>query len=99
MKRRSLTPSLAFLVALAFVPAVASAATFSSISWTVTGGTFNGPNSTGPITGGTVVYTPPGPRQKFQGRLDLPGFFGPKIPRRRPAPGSLLNFSERTLPA
>jgi hypothetical protein len=31
--------------------------------------------------------------------FDLPGFFGPKIPRRRPASGSLLKFSERTQPA
>ena len=57
---RSRTLSLAFLVALAFVPSVASAASFSSISWAVTGGTFNGPNSTGPITGGSLVYTPGG---------------------------------------
>jgi hypothetical protein len=48
------------LVVLAVVPGLASAASFSSISWTVTGGTFNGPNSTGPITSGSVTYTPPG---------------------------------------
>jgi len=59
MKRRSLTLSLALFVALAVVPGVVSAASFSSISWAVTGGTFDGLRSTGPITGGSLVYMPP----------------------------------------
>ena len=32
----------------------------------------------------------------IDGEPDLPGFFVPKIPRKRPGPGSLLRFSPRT---
>ena len=60
VRSRLLTLSLA--LALAIVPSLASAATFSSISWAVTGGTFSGQLNlaSGPVTSGTVVYTPPG---------------------------------------
>jgi hypothetical protein len=51
----------AVLVALVALPGLASAASLSSISWSVTGGTFSsGGASTGPITGGSLVYHPAG---------------------------------------
>lgn len=46
-----------------------SAAQITQISYDVTSGTFSGPNSTGPITGGSLVYTPPG------GVVSTPGNF------------------------
>jgi len=51
----------ALFVAVGLVPQPATAVAFLRVSYTVTGGTFNGPNLTGPITGGAVSYiTNPG---------------------------------------
>jgi hypothetical protein len=55
-------------MALGLGAGAASAAPVSSISWTVTGGNFNGPASFGPIAGGSVVYTPAG------GSISTPAF-------------------------
>ena len=50
--------ALALLLILAASPV--SAANISQIQWDVTGGTFDGPNSTGPVLGGTLTFTPAG---------------------------------------
>jgi hypothetical protein len=48
-----------FVIAVAVVltSGAASAAPLTSVSYTVTGGTFNGAFSSGPITGGSILYT------------------------------------------
>ena len=57
MRRSFWTHTVATVFALTMMAGQASAAPFSSISYTVTGGTFNGAYLTGPVTGGTLVYT------------------------------------------
>jgi hypothetical protein len=49
-----------FLLCLC-VSSAAVAAPLISVSYDVTGGSFNGPNSTGPITSGTVTFVPTTP--------------------------------------
>jgi hypothetical protein len=44
--------------ALTMTAGQVSAAPLANISYDVTGGTFSGPNSTGPVTGGTFRFTP-----------------------------------------
>lgn len=57
---RSMAARWLFLLALPFVsmPGSASAAKLTSVSYEVTGGTFSGLHSTGPIVSGTVVFSP-----------------------------------------
>jgi len=51
----------ALVVAAVILPRPASAVSFLQVSYSVTGGIFNGPNLSGPITGGAVSYiTNPG---------------------------------------
>jgi len=51
----------ALFVAVGLLPEPAAAVAFLQVSYSVTGGTFNGPNLSGPITGGAVSYiTNPG---------------------------------------
>ena len=53
-----------YLVAACFLTLLAGhaqAAQVTSVSYTVTGGTFSGPNLSGAITGGSVTYNAPSP--------------------------------------
>ncbi len=52
-----LAPSLVMALGLGSRPA--AAASFLRVSYTVTGGAFNGPALSGPITGGTISYRTP----------------------------------------
>jgi hypothetical protein len=93
---RQLVVLMACATAAATFPLSAGAALISKFSYTVTGGTFNGPNSTGPITGGSASFTPqepidtatPATRVSVRGTINLTlngpsGFF-----RLFPRPGS-----------
>ena len=48
-----------FVIALAFfmTPAAASAAPLLSIAYTITGGSFSGPFSSGPVASGSMIFT------------------------------------------
>ena len=62
MHRASLIPII--VAVLAVVAGQAAAAEITQISWDITGGSFDiGPNSTGPITGGSLTWTPSTPQE------------------------------------
>ncbi len=61
MSRTFVTSMAAVVFALALSAGQATAAQITRISYTVTGGLFSGPQSIGPISGGSLVYTAPAP--------------------------------------